>query len=662
MIPNEDLHPGCVSCKLRNVASETRYEPTTKKLIARKGDFAISCNGIPKDSIAYASKLSDLHQILDPKASPASEEDIQDMASIIDPVLWAEKNIVVIDPETQEKGPWMPQGATDENIERYGLDPESSFYQELMVKCTAKRALYRIGRRSGKTWTMAVKILHKMFTNQKYRVLIITPNISQQDLIFECLTSFIEGSPTLSNSIKERRKTPQRFLSLANGSQAIGFVGTNESMRGQAADLIVIDETAYIDSDDLSAVTAIFTEHRNVIVMVASTPSGARDQFYNWDMDPEFRSFHFPSFCRPKWTEKMELEQRKENPGMKFIHEIQAEHGEIAKGVFQHEYINRAISPDTYRYEDSEPEPGITYCMGVDWNPVHGTEIVVIGADLSKEPTTFKVVDCGQVFREGNTQTKSVVEIIKLNRKWNPSAIYVDRGAGSVQIEMLETFGVNAEPGTPDFRLREIVKAIDFGSKIEMFHPGTGERFKKYAKPAVIDNAVRLFESNQVMLTIADNELITQLRAYIVERIGANGRPTYKMNSDTIADHRLDAFVLCLFAFTMEYSKLGAPQIISDIGRGPLFGEEGKQISLNVIVSNTEDRVSTRASLGKPVVKNKKVVEHDHEEGSIPADEYVQSDMPSFYNRLRSLFNEDNRQSGIMQNKSRAPIRRSTIR
>jgi hypothetical protein len=570
LMDESKLHPGCVVCRKQNRAKSDIVNPDTGKVIIRKGDFAIQCKGIPKDPVDEIVQITERAGV----RSDLEESDIVAMATVKDPVFWAKENVTVLSEEDGQRGPWVPQGASAENIEKYKLDETSAYYQELMVRCTARRVVTRLGRRSGKSWTLTIKALHKMVTNRGYRVMVITPGQAQLDLIFERVNNFLTSSPSLSESKVTYRKTPQRYIELSNGSFMIGFVSGNDGMRGQAADMIIIDEADYLGTDDLSAITAILTEHSSTILIVASTPTGKREQFYKWDHDPAFRSFHYPSMCRPNWDDTMDLEMRKECPGVKYDHEILAEYGEIADGVFQHSHIDRATADGQYLYSDSEPEEGYVYCMGVDWNPVHGTEIVIIGNNPSNPKSPYKTVDCGQVFREGATQIQAMNEIIRLNRVWQPAAIYVDRGAGSVQIELLQELGSRAEANTPDKRLETIVKAIDFGSKIDMRHPVNGTIYREYAKPAVVENAVRFMESDRLLLSKYDMNLTRALRGYVVDKIGSNGRPVYRMVSDEIEDHRLDAWMLALFAFTMEFSKLGTPDIVPTVRFAGRFGEE----------------------------------------------------------------------------------------
>ena len=623
MIAYKDLHDGCKVCRQTSVVENDIVDSETNTVIARKGDFIINCEGIPKDPV------EDLIKIGERAKKPFTRDDAEALASVRDPVLWAYHNISVLDPEYHQRGPWIPQGATEDNIAKYGLDPTSAYYQELMVKCTATRNVLRLGRRSGKSWSLCAKILHKMFTLEKYRVMIIAPGIPQLDVIFDQINEFIESSDTLKQSKETFKKTPQRYLELTNGSKATGFVAGGDAMRGQAADMIIIDECAYIGTDDLSAITAILTEHAHTILIAASTPTGAREQFWRWDIDPEFKTFHYPSMCRPRWTARMEYEQKKENPGTKYDHEILAIHGTMAEGVFQQIYVDRALTRGDYTYEEQSPQDGKIYMMGVDWNPVNGTEAIVVEGDMS-DPSrpTYKTVDAGRVFREGNTQLQALQEIIRLNRKWEPMMIYVDRGAGAGQIEILNQFGADAEAGTADKRLEEIVKPIDFGSKIELYHPVEGTKFKDYAKPAVVENVIRCLEADQVIISSFDEDLIKALRGYIVEKISSNGRQVYAMVNKNIPDHRLDAWMLAMFAFMMELTKMGKPEIVTAVGVTGHFGEKTVDVTPFMSVadrSNVQPLNRTEKLSQKPEKKQDPRIEVERELNFIPATVIVES-------------------------------------
>jgi len=198
-----ELHPGCVICKKTNVAKSDIVDPETKEILVRKGDFAIDCDGIPLDPERH------LLQITDPLLVKAvGEETIRKIARLNDPVLWAEDNVLVHDQEELKRVPWKPRGATQENITKYNLSEDAAYYQDLMVRCTAKRTLFRIGRRSGKTWGIVIRALHRLYTRRNYTILVIAPALPQLDIIFNTVTDFIYNSPTLTSDNIRSVKAP----------------------------------------------------------------------------------------------------------------------------------------------------------------------------------------------------------------------------------------------------------------------------------------------------------------------------------------------------------------------------------------------------------------------------------------------------------------------
>ena len=118
------------------------------------------------------------------------------------------------------------------------------------------QAVFRLGRRLGKTEMMCILILWYAFTqyNKKrvtndtedvYDILIVAPFEKQIDLIFKRLKELIEASPAYNNVIVRDVK---HNLKLANGTNILGITagsktgnGANNT-RGQRADLIVFDE------------------------------------------------------------------------------------------------------------------------------------------------------------------------------------------------------------------------------------------------------------------------------------------------------------------------------------------------------------------------------------------------------------------------------------
>lgn len=106
------------------------------------------------------------------------------------------------------------------------------------------------------------------------------------------LSAIISPSQNQSKEVKLRAKTNLERLgyrlvldsasvvSLENGSRIISLPGSSKSARGWSADILVIDEAAFIDPDTFTAVRAtVAATHGRVIIQ--STPAGPYGIFHD---------------------------------------------------------------------------------------------------------------------------------------------------------------------------------------------------------------------------------------------------------------------------------------------------------------------------------------------------------------------------------------------
>jgi len=373
--------------------------------------------------------------------------------------------------------------------------------------------------------------------------------------------------------------SPYYEIEFGNGSRVRGFSSGSSSgaegvgIRGQDADRIYLDEADYLLSSDLSAITAITITTPSVYVWASSTPTGKRQHFYQWAKStPTYKEFYFPAMVVPHW-EQVREETELEYAGRPddWTHEILAEFGEQAVGVFQTAYIDRASL--AYEYAELQPQHGWIYSMGVDWNNDVGTEIVITGYD---NHGGFQVVDATNIPKQEWTQIKGMEAIIRLNEKWRPQFLYMDEGYGSTNVELLKKYGhdmLTKDPADPACALYNSLVSYDFGSKVEVYDPVSKQPIKKDAKPFLVENAVRRFEENSIRISSFDSVLLRQLENYVIDHRTPAGRPTYKVLEESIGDHRLDAFMLSLVAFKLEISDFGQPRYSHHIAISPGFSD-----------------------------------------------------------------------------------------
>lgn len=289
----------------------------------------------------------------------------------------------------------------------------------------SKKLVLRLGRRLGKSECMCILILWHAFTqvnkgpNNQYDILVVTPYETQIDLIFKRLNQLIDLSPLLKSEIE---RTVHHKIKLKNGTEIKGLTaGTKSgngaaSTRGQRADLLVIDECDYLNSEDITNILNIRNEAPDRIkVIAASTPSGKHAEYYKWctgsslsffPSKEDIENYSFSKFLskeRPKgngWVEvyapsMVNKEILKINPdtgqsylkdienelsSLRFEQEVMAEFGSEEMGVYLRKFLDGAVAEGerinhkyTTEFTDEElnkylKESNNIKILGVDWD------------------------------------------------------------------------------------------------------------------------------------------------------------------------------------------------------------------------------------------------------------------------------------------------------
>lgn len=580
-----------------------------KKHDLKEGEtFRIACHGIPKTFLP----------ILLAESIPEAER--KTALSMLDPVTWAAETLDwhCIDPDGsiwKRKNPdeyerWVRNNPGKPVISRYHRP-----YQAEMLRCTSKRKVFRCGRQIGKSECIVVAMLFHLFTkpgvseNEGFKILVLTPYQSQIDIIFGRCMELIRANPILQNSIKRHVKAPQYTIELHNGSILRGFTAGTKSgnnagaARGQHANMLVFDEADYLSAGDIDSALSVITNFPDASVWMSSTPTGKRERFYETCQSKIWKEFFYPSRINPMWTEELDQLFKETLTHLGYRHEVDADFGEQEEGVFQNVYV--AAAKMAYKYGSLPYSKDWIYTIGVDWNDVKiGTTIAVTGFNAGTN--TFYLVDRHVVKREGWTQLDACQKISELNAVWLPAAIYVDKGFGGTQFEVLRKFSFDAVrdptkgPGHPDSRLKDVLKQYDFGSKIEIHDLITKAPIQKAAKPFLVENMVRRFETQNFKFPESDDQLEKELQGYIIDRVTQSGTPVYKPGNETVGDHTLDAVMLAQVAFTLEKTGFGTPLYRADVAfSGPIgFNKPADPDEPSFIIKN--DKPDTEKADRRP--------------------------------------------------------------
>lgn len=447
------------------------------------------------------------------------------------------------------------------------LDVNPRVYQILILRDPSLRKVLRAGRRLGKTFSMAIQLLHYSYTRKDGRSLVVAPMKTHVELIYQEIVRIAQKNDVVMNSIVRKITSPQFMIQFSNGSTIRFFTsgmrsgGKSDVARGQEAHLIILDEMDYMHSGDLDALYAMLQktaeDQPDKVLMGASTPTGRRERFWEWCRSERFQEFWFPSYCNPFFSKEQEEEFREQYSSSGYRHEIEADWGEDSEGVYPRKFVDKAFIEPSWKYEPEITSARSFHTIGVDWDKYGaGTNIVVCEycqPDYEDPRFSGKVRVCyrEEIGKSEYTLTKAVDRIIELNQIFNPKHIYVDRGFGEVQVELLRKRGVE----DPRSKLRERVKGIGFGESVDVRDPYTKLMVKKEMKPYMVDNLRQYLEREQIVFPADDEELYMQLISYVVVRTTATGRPVFEAGGSAM-DHAHDALMLAILAIEQNYGDL----------------------------------------------------------------------------------------------------------
>lgn len=193
--------------------------------------------------------------------------------------------------------------------------------------------------------------------------------------------------------------------------------------------------------------------------------------------------------------------------------------------------------------------------MVTQWDPTDQRRL--IGNELDEVLPAFgrfKVINRVEIPRGEYTYDNAVNMLKELDRVYNPFAIYVDKGAGDYQSEVLRK------------SLGEKVRAVAFGSSEIVRDPISRTLDKKPMKAFMVSIATFLLDRGQIRIPSkeVDETLNRQMTNYQIMKIAPKtGEPTFSSKDE----HALDALMLTLYAFNTVFPELAKAVEGRDVAR-----------------------------------------------------------------------------------------------
>ena len=466
---------------------------------------------------------------------------------------------------------------------------------------------------------LSVDSLHFACNNPGKTVMILTPFQNTADELYERMCNMLEGEFSIYKTKFKKKAKPNTITIFIEGKKSViklfttGTKSGSEgaSTRGQKADRIYFDETAYFTNKDIETVYALALESEDVEIIAFSTPTALKTLYRNWcTSEPNWKDFHFPSTILPNYESmKEEISRTYDEQG--FSQEILAEFFESSGKVFLTEAINSALR--TYKYfnkisELENAEQWVTV-LGVDWNEwKNGIQIIVYGFNIVTR--RFRVLNRTSIHKtmtgDKNIQTAALDKIIELDENFVAKFVYVDKGFGSTQSEILEKYYF--KKGTP-----HKFKSVDFNSNYSRKNLLTGETETKRMKGMLVYFLQKRFEYKEVEISSTEEsgelQLMAQLDHYIIDHYDSKDNPVFAAGTKC-GDHILDALMLANFAFIENFDNiLSFNDVIKIAPKTPEIN-----IAFNGIIKDNEIQMSKSKSHFMNIYKENNFVKKDDDQ------------------------------------------------
>lgn len=363
----------------------------------------------------------------------------------------------------------------------------------------AKRKVICTGRRAGKTTLAAIVAIEKAIEGR--RILFAAPTDDQivtfWDICKKALRDPIDRGAIYKNETR-------RVLEFSNGARIRGKTAYNaETLRGDYADFLVLEEFAFMDYDAWDQVGAPMLLDNDGDAWFISTPN-RRNHFHKLhtraigDTSGRWQAWHMPSHVNPYLSEAALAEITADMTDQAYRQEILAEFLEGEGAVFRNIPANmtaRPTTPDAHR--------GHHITAGVDWARQHDFTAISIGCTTCRtELAIDRFNQIEYVFQRDR--------IAALCQQWGVDVLLVEANSiGGPNLEMLQRDGL----------------------------PATGFQTTAQTKSPLVENLALALEQEEWRF-IADSIWTGELEAYEQKVSATTGRAQYSapagLHDDTV--------------------------------------------------------------------------------------------------------------------------------
>lgn len=230
-------------------------------------------------------------------------------------------------------------------------------YQVKLLLDEAKRIYVCWSRQSGKSTTLAARMIQRCLQYPGTLRLIVAPGLRQSMIMMDKIEDFIYNipKPVRRQVFSKIQRTTIRFK---NGSRIVALPNSPQLLRGYSAAEVLCDEAAFFREDELMFFNVLYPmlQTTDGSLITSSTPWGKNTVFYKFSQNPDFSKHHITwedvvkaKLAKPEFIEEM----RRSMPTDRFRREFEAEFTEDETAFLSQDLITRCIDPEASFIPDS---------------------------------------------------------------------------------------------------------------------------------------------------------------------------------------------------------------------------------------------------------------------------------------------------------------------
>ena len=230
-------------------------------------------------------------------------------------------------------------------------------YQKELLDETKKRIIVIWPRQSGKSTTLAARMIWYAATHERTLSLIVAPGLRQSMILMDRIQAFVM---TMAKPVRRKliSKMQRTVIWFKKGSQIVALPNSPNLLRGYTAHQVLCDEAAFFRDDELVFFNVLFPmlQTTNGTLIVSSTPWGKDSVFYRFAQNPDFRKhkINYEKVIEAKLATRAFIdEMRRELPSERFRREFEAEFVEDEMAYLAQDLITRCIDPDSQFIPDA---------------------------------------------------------------------------------------------------------------------------------------------------------------------------------------------------------------------------------------------------------------------------------------------------------------------